>query len=171
MMEFLPITSPEDYRIQEIFRSYSVTFPKDERREWDQLTALFKNPNAKIISVLHDSKNIGYLIIWELSCFVFVEHFEVFSQFRNQRLGSHITEYLFKNYPKIILETEPQHLNENAQRRFSFYQKNGFYLIDEMYIQPSYGEGKKPLDLWLLSNYHPENIDEVKDEIYDVVYH
>lgn len=97
--------------------------------------------------------------------------FEVFSEFRNQKLGSHITDYLFKNYPRIILEIEPEHLNDNAKRRFSFYQKNGFNLIDEMYVQPSYGEGKNSLKLWLLANYTPENLEEVKDEIYDIVYH
>ena len=40
-----------------------------------------------------------------------------------------------------------------------------------MYVQPSYGEGKNPIDMWLLSNYSPENLKEVKDEIYDIVYH
>ncbi|MCY0970610.1 GNAT family N-acetyltransferase [Chryseobacterium wangxinyae] len=170
-MEFLQITSPVDYRVQKIYNSYVSSFPEDERRDWHKFLRLFDHPQVKVISVLNDSENIGYLIIWQLSSFLFVEHFEVFSEFRNQKLGSHITDYLFKNYPKIILEIEPQHLDENSQRRFFFYQRNGFHLIDEMYIQPSYGEGKKPLPLWLLSNYHPENILHVKDEIYDVVYH
>lgn len=170
-MEFLQITSPDDYRVQEIFDSYCKTFPVDERRDWKKLSALFTNPGVKIISVLHESKNIGYLIIWELSQFVFVEHFEVFEEFRSQKLGSHITNYLFENYPRIILEIEHGHLSDDAKRRYSFYQRNGFHLIDEMYVQPSYGEGKKPLNLWLLANYSPENLEQVKDEIYDIVYH
>ncbi|MDF2831054.1 GNAT family N-acetyltransferase [Chryseobacterium indoltheticum] len=170
-MEFLQITSPDDYRVQQIFNSYSTTFPEDERREWSQFVKLFDHPNVKVISVLNNSENIGYLIIWDLKNHVFVEHFEVFSEFRNQKLGSHITDYLFKNYPRIILEIEPEHLDDNAKRRFSFYQRNGFNLIDEMYVQPSYGEGKNSLKLWLLANYIPENLEEVKDEIYDIVYH
>lgn len=170
-MEFLQITSPDDYRVQQIFHSYSTTFPEDERREWSQFIKLFDHPNVKIISVLNDTENVGYLIIWELTNYVFVEHFEVFSEFRNQKLGSHITDYLFKNYPRIILEIEPEHLNDDAKRRFSFYQRNGFNLIDETYVQPSYGEGKKSLPLWLLANYSPENLNEVKEEIYDIVYH
>jgi ribosomal protein S18 acetylase RimI-like enzyme len=170
-MEFLQITSPEDYRVQEIYKSYCNTFPEDERRDWEKLITLFSNSKAKIISVLHDSKNIGYLILWELSNYTFVEHFEVFEEFRSQKLGSNITQYLFENFPRIILEIEPDHLNENAARRYAFYQRNGFRLIDEMYVQPSYGKGKKPLNLWLLSNYTPENLNNVKDEIYDIVYH
>ncbi|KQT20595.1 hypothetical protein ASG22_16605 [Chryseobacterium sp. Leaf405] len=170
-MEFLPITSPDDYRIQEIYNSYSTTFPEDERRDWDKFIPLFNHSNVKVISALHEAKNIGYLIIWELSNFTFVEHFEVFQEFRSQKLGSHITGYLFENYPRIILEIEPEHLCDDAKRRYYFYQKNGFKLIDASYIQPSYGKDKKPLDLWLLANYSPENLEEVKDEIYDIVYH
>lgn len=170
-MEFLQITSHDDYRVEQIFNSYSTTFPEDERREWSQFIKLFDHPNVKIISVLNDTENVGYLILWELTNYVFVEHFEVFAEFRNQKLGSHITDYLFKNYPRIILEIEPEHLNEDAKRRFSFYQRNGFNLIDETYVQPSYGEEKKSLPLWLLANYSPENLEEVKDEIYDIVYH
>jgi len=170
-MEFLPITSADDYRVQEIYDSYSGTFPEDERRDLNKFTSLFTKENVKIISVLHESKNIGYLIIWELSNFTFVEHFEVFAEFRSQKLGSNITNYLFENYPRIILEIEPEHLGDDAKRRYAFYQKNGFKLIDEMYVQPSYGEGKNSIKLWLLANYFPENLNEVKDEIYDVVYH
>lgn len=170
-MEFLHITSLDDYRVKEIYHSYSTTFPEDERRDWKEFINLFSNPKVKTISVLHDAKNVGYLIIWELSQTVFVEHFEVFSEYRNQKLGSKITDYLFANYSRIVLEIEHETLNEDAKRRYSFYQKNGFQLIDEMYVQPSYGEGKKPLDLWLLANYKPENLVELKDEIYDVVYH
>lgn len=170
-MEFLQITSSEDHQIKDIYYSYSTTFPEDERRDWDQFVKLFTNPHVKIISVLHESKAIGYLIFWELSNYIFVEHFEVFEEFRSQKLGSHITGYLFKNYPRIILEIEPAHLGEDAQRRYSFYQKNGFSLIEEMYVQPSYGEGKQPLDLWLLANYSPEDLKKVKEEIYDIVYH
>lgn len=170
-MEFLQITSADDYRIKKIFDSYSSTFPEDERREWFQFVRLFVHPKVKVFSVLDEAQNIGYLIIWKLSQFTFVEHFEVFEEFRSRNMGSQITAFLLKNYPRIILEIEPESLNENARRRFSFYQRNGFSLIDEMYIQPSYGDGKKNIQLWLLANYKPENIQQIKDEIYDVVYH
>ncbi|MDR6517243.1 GNAT family N-acetyltransferase [Chryseobacterium camelliae] len=170
-MEFLHVTSPDDYRAKKIYDSYSTSFTEDERRDWYKFVSLFPHPKVKVISVLHEAENIGYLILWELSNFVFVEHFEVFSEFRNQKLGSGITEYLFKNHPRIILEIEPESLGENARRRYSFYQRNGFNLIDEMYVQPSYGEGKKSLNLWLLSNYIPDNLQDAKDEIYDIVYH
>lgn len=161
-MEFLPITYAEDNRVQEIYSSYTSTFPVDEQRDKEQFAGLFSNPKAKIMSVVHESETIGYLIVWELSSFIFVEHFEVFEAFRSKKLGSHIIAHLLKSYPRIILEIEPEDLNEDAKRRYAFYQRNNFELIDPTHVQPSYGEGKQALNLWLLANYSPENIERIK---------
>ncbi|AKK73023.1 hypothetical protein OK18_10725 [Chryseobacterium gallinarum] len=169
-MEFSPITSAADHRVQEIYASYINTFPIDEQRSKELFLTLFSNARAKVMSVLHESQPVGYLILWELSSFVFVEHFEVFEAFRSKKLGSHIMGHLLESYPNIILEIEPANLNENAERRYSFYQRNSFSLIDSTYVQPSYGEGKKSLPLWLLANYSPENVEEIKNEIYNIVY-
>ncbi|HCN51946.1 MAG TPA: N-acetyltransferase [Chryseobacterium sp.] len=169
-MEFLPITSAEDHRVQEIYTSYTTTFPIDEQRNKGQFLDLFSNPKVYFMSVVHESETIGYLILWELSSFVFVEHFEVFEAFRSKKLGSHIMNHLLENYPRIILEIEPAELNEDAKRRYSFYQRNRFELIDTTYIQPSYGDGKQSLNLWLLANYSPENVEELKSEICTTVY-
>ena len=169
-MTFSQITLPEDNRIQKIFESYCTTFPEDERRDWDRFVPLFGNPKVKIVSVINNDENVGYLIYWELSNFIFLEHFEVFQEFRNLNLGSKILTHLFENFSKIILEIEPEDLNEDAKRRYSFYQRNGFHLIDDTYIQPSYGEGKQSLPLWLLANFSPENTELVKAEIHQIVY-
>lgn len=169
-MEFLPITSAEDHRVQEIYTSYTTTFPVDEQRDKEQFAGLFSNPKVRFMSVVHESEAVGYLILWELSSFVFVEHFEVFEAFRSKKLGSHIMAHLLETYPRIILEIEPEDLGEDAKRRHSFYQRNGFSLVDSTYIQPSYGEGKQSLHLWLLANYSPENIEDLKSEICDTVY-
>lgn len=170
-MEFSPITSSGDDRVQEIYASYTTTFPVDEQRDKEHFESLFSNPHVKFMSVIHESEAIGYLILWELSSFVFVEHFEVFEAFRSKKLGSHIMHHLSESYPNIILEIEPAELSEDASRRYSFYQRNNFTLIDTTHVQPSYGEGKKSLNLWLLANYTPENIEEVKKEIQDIIYH
>lgn len=169
-MEFLPITSAEDHRVQPIYASYTTTFPIDEQRDQQQFSDLFSNPKVDFMSVVYEEEAVGYLILWKLSSFVFVEHFEVFESFRSKRLGSHIMTHLLENYPKIILEIEPAGLSEDAQRRYSFYQRNNFEMIDTTYIQPSYGEGKQSLNLWLLANYSPENVEELKAEICKTVY-
>ncbi len=55
-MEFLQITSPDDYRIQEIYDSYASSFPEDERRDWYKFVRLFEHPQVKVISVLCETK-------------------------------------------------------------------------------------------------------------------
>ena len=151
-MEYLQIPSFDDYRVQEIYQSYCETFPEDERRSEQQFRSLFSNPRVKVFSVLEELKNIGYMISWELTNFVFIENFEIFSEFRSLKYGSEIINDLYRNYSHIVLEAEPENLDENAGRRIDFYQKNGFVVIDENYVQPCYSPEKKkesnPKTIW-----------------------
>ncbi len=169
-MEYLEVQLCDDFRATSIYDSYCETFPADERRCEKQFRALFTNPKVKVYSVLDELKNIGYLICWELTDFVFLEHFEIFSEFRSNKYGAQIIADLFKDYSRIVLEAEPATLSTDAERRISFYEKNGFGVIDESYVQPPYDAEKNPLDLWLLANWNPEKTDWIKEEIYDVVY-
>ncbi|WP_304343627.1 GNAT family N-acetyltransferase [Chryseobacterium koreense] len=169
-MEFLQLTSPEDFRAKNIYESYCASFTEDERRSEKQFQQLFAHPKVKVFSVIDQFENIGYLILWELSNFSFVEHLEIFVEHRNKKYGSEMMKMLFKDFSRLVLEAEPENQDDNSKRRISFYQKNGFTIIDETYMQPSYGEGKKPLNLLLFANWKPESLERIKEEIYDVVY-
>lgn len=170
-MKLLPVTSAENHAAKIIYKYYCKSFTEDERRSDIQYDELFKNPNARIYSVEDLDLNIGYVIFWELPDFIFIEHFEIYSPFRGKKLGSKIISVLEETYPRIILETEPAHTDEIAKLRFSFYKKNGFTLIDETYVQPSYDINKKPVNLWLLANWGvEENISQIKKQVYSTVY-
>lgn len=169
-MEYLQVSAADDFRAEHIYKSYCSTFPEDERRNEDQFRQLFKNPKVKVLAILNELDNIGYLVLWELTDFVFIEHFEIFSEFRSLKYGSEMLAHLFRTYSHIVLEAEPEHLNDDAVRRIAFYRKNGFSVIDENYVQPCYEEGKNSLQLLLLANWQPEKTDWIKEEIYDVVY-
>lgn len=170
-IDYIHVDSEDHYRALPIYNAYESYFPSDERRSKEQFFTLLKNPNVQVRSLLVDSKDLGYLILWPLSNCVFVEHFEIFDDFRNQSFGSKVLADLFKDYSKIVLECEPEDLNLDAKRRLSFYKKLGLEVVDKDYRQPAYGEDKNPLDLWLLSNYRHHDIKALKEEIYDVVYH
>ena len=157
-------------KISRIFSVYEKTFPEDERRGKEQFLALSENPDVYIFSIKNDEIAIGYLIFWEISDFYFLEHFEVFEEFRNQKFGSEILTQLQEKYEKIMLEAEPKNQNEMAEKRIRFYEKNGFSILDENYLQPSYGSGKNELPLFLLSNFLPENISEKINLIHEKVY-
>lgn len=157
-------------KISKIFNIYAETFPEEERRNKEQFLDLSENPNVYIFSIRNDEISIGYCIFWQLTDFYFLEHFEVFQEFRNQNFGSEILKNLKEKFEKIVLESEPEHLNETAKRRISFYKKNGFIVIDETYVQPSYGDGKPSVNLWLLANFITVNLQEILKKIKNTVY-
>ena len=157
-------------KLSRIFSAYENTFPEDERRSKDQFLSLINHPEVYIFSIKDDETSIGYIILWEFSDFYFLEHFEVFQEFRNKKYGSEILNVLAEKYPKIVLESEPANLNEIAQRRIAFYERNHYSVIDKNYIQPSYGEGKNPLSLWLMSNFPVEKTKVIVEKIHKKVY-
>lgn len=157
-------------KISKIFYRYEKTFPEEERRSKDQFLDLAENPGAFVYSINHEDENIGYCVIWELQEFYFLEHFEVFEEFRNQKFGEKILESLQEKFEKLILETEPDSLSETAERRLRFYERNGFSVIEKNYLQPSYGEGKYTVNLFLMANFQPENLETLVQEIYSTVY-
>ena len=157
-------------KISKIFSRYEKTFPEDERRSKEQFLDLAENPDVFVFLIKNEDETIGYCVIWELSNFYFLEHFEVFEEFRNQKFGEKILESLQEKFEKMILETEPDSLSEIAARRLQFYQRNGFEIVEKNYLQPSYGEGKSSLHLFLMANFEPENVETLIQEIHKIVY-
>lgn len=157
-------------KISRIFSVYERTFPEDERRNKEQFLSLSENPDVYVFTIKNDETSIGYLILWEINDFYFLEHFEVFEEFRNQKFGSEILAELQEKYPKILLESEPETLNDTAEKRIRFYERNGFSIIDRNYIQPAYSPEKNNLTLYLMSNFEMENQELLISKIYEIVY-
>ncbi|MBV7440017.1 GNAT family N-acetyltransferase [Weeksellaceae bacterium TAE3-ERU29] len=153
-----------------IYKAYCNAFPEDERRNEFQFWELLENPAVYINSIEDDKEKFGYIIIWQLSSAVFVEHFEVFPKFRGKAIGGKLLSYLLDKFPIVILESEPDFFNITAERRINFYKRNGFIILDKDYIQPAYSENKKPLNLYLMGNKIPENLKVLKREIKEIVY-
>lgn len=169
-MKFEEISVKELERIEKIYSSYEKTFPVDERRNRDQFTSLFSTKTVKVIAIVDNSEFCGYLFLWMLDKFTFLEHFEVFEEFRNKKLGSKILDKLKQDYSPIVLESEPSHESLIAERRIGFYERNGFAIIDPSYIQPSYEEGKNELPLFLMSTLPDLDVKDAVQQIYSVVY-
>lgn len=157
-------------KLSKIFYRYERTFPEEERRSKEQFLALADNPDAFVYNIHQEDTLIGYAVIWELSNFFFLEHFEIFEDFRNQKLGQGTVEVMKEKFEKIILETEPDTLSEMAKTRLLFYERNGFKILEKNYTQPSYGNKKPPINLLLLTNFSSENIEHTTKEIYRTVY-
>ncbi|MEJ8591269.1 GNAT family N-acetyltransferase [Riemerella anatipestifer] len=169
-IQIKPVKSDNIAKLQEIYQSYINTFPKDERRDEADFWALTRKEFSPIREITRGEASVGYIIVWDLSLCLFVEHFEIYTPFRNQNLGSQVLNYLKNKFPLIVLESEPDSLGELASRRLNFYQRNGFTVLDKSYIQPAYSEDKMPINMYLLGTNMPDDLCIVTEEIKSKVY-
>ncbi|MBR6825133.1 MAG: GNAT family N-acetyltransferase [Oscillospiraceae bacterium] len=115
----------------------------------------------------------GFLAVWNLKEFLFLEHFAVRKDCRNSGLGARLLQELQKCYQlPVILEVEPP-IDGLSCRRVGFYERNGFFLNPYPYTQPSLGLGREPIPLQLMSSLAPLTEVEfrsARDTLYEKVY-
>ncbi len=159
---------------------YLESFPKEERRPWDEVLGLLAQEKAFSLQIIVQQEGkqqafVGFLSQWNLSDeWLFVEHFALSSELRNQGLGAESLRLLQKLNASqtIILECEPP-TNELTTRRLNFYARQGFHVLSTSYEQPSYypsaeGELKQNIQLYLLGNrsLFPSQISPIIQRIY-----
>ena len=153
-----------------MFDIMEKSFPADERRPKDEQKKLFENPLYKVYCV---KEMKAFMAVWEFDAFVFLEHFAVSPEYRNEGLGGKmLTALKERNNKKICLEVEPPE-TENAKRRISFYKRNGFYLNEYPYVQPPISKGKKPVPLMIMTlgaAIEECEFEEIKHTLYKEVY-
>lgn len=169
-MEFILLNDALDERVERIYNSYLTSFPPEERRNRSQFQRLFQTDAVSVTGIFNKQSFVGYAIFWNLTGFNFLEHFEIFPEFRNQNLGSKFLQNIGKTQPRIILESEPGELNEMAARRIKFYLRNAYHILIKNYLQPAYSSEKQALEMVLMANYHPESPEQVVKDIYEQVY-
>ena len=153
-----------------MFEIMEKSFPADERRPKEEQKELFENPLYKVYTV---GKVKAFMAIWEFEKFVFLEHFAVSTEHRNEGLGSKMLTELMRKYDKkIALEVEPPE-TDVAAGRINFYKRNGFYLNEYPYAQPSISKGRKPVPLMIMTSgkaASKREFDEIKVTLYKKVY-
>ncbi len=159
-----------------VFEVMVESFPMEEYRTYEEQKNLLKNPKYRIY-IIKDEKedNVkAFIGLWQFDQFAFIEHFAVNSKYRNQGLGSFILKELFQALScRICLEVELPN-TDFAKRRIEFYKRNGFFLNDYPYIQPSISEGRKPVPLAVMttqSGISKALFEEIKKVLYQEVYH
>lgn len=153
-----------------------TAFPLQERRDLDKQRFLTDHqPLFHNNVLLAEGEAIGLLTDWTLSDFIYIEHFAIHPQFRSHGYGSQALEALqkeLKGTPLILEVEEPT--DEWSIRRIAFYQRQGFTLHEQLYLQPPYRTGDDWLPFKLMST---EGLDvegrftEIRDCIYREVYH
>ena len=163
----------KEQEFESIRELYCSAFPPEERREFQQLVQLKDADGCDVLRIMNGNKPVGFCIVWFFEDFLFTEHFAIEPEWRGQGTGSRVLALLREIYRRpVMLEVEPP-CDEITSRRVSFYSRNGFYLLDRPYCQPSYGENKPEVVLRLMTSQAglpPEKPEEYIAQIRKKVY-
>ena len=171
-MTYLQVTNTEDPYLPFIHDLYHSAFPAAERRDWEQLMKMLTTtPEMALQLIKHDHIAIGYIIIWSLEEWSFIEHFAIATEQRGKKYGETIMKNL-SGQLNLILEVE-QALSTDAKRRIAFYEKQGLNCLSVIYHQPSYTDAKVTFEMLLMSNIAERNeqhftivINKIKEYVY-----
>ena len=171
-LTFIESVSVSQPHYSSCLKLYNSAFPADERRDVKSLEKLLDNKHFEFHYLIDGDELAGFISIWQLTDFVFVEHFAVFPHLRSSGIGSRVIRKVTDSYNiPVILEIERPDTKQ-AERRLDFYLKNGFQVIKIDYTQPTYGPDKEPVPAHLLGNsgLNPDQVQRIVTELYSTVY-
>lgn len=166
-MTLLPITQ---FEFDSVYTQLENNFIPDERRERKDARALLENPAFTMYHILKNNEKVGFVTIWELDSFDFIEHFVIYENYRNQGLGAKTLDLLKSRGKKLVLEAELP-TDELQKRRVAFYQRCNFVKNQFDYTQPPYKKGGLGVPMVLMS--YPCALNDAENtvsKIYKTVY-
>ena len=153
-----------------VYAIMEQSFPLEEYRCYEGQKALLKKPAYRIYAAKEAEQILGFGAVWQLENWLFLEHLAVEPQFRNRGIGAELLNFLAEKH--CCLEVElPE--TELSRRRIGFYQRNGFFLNNYPYVQPSLGEGRSSVPLSIMTSGRtitPEEFARLKELLYTHVY-
>jgi ribosomal protein S18 acetylase RimI-like enzyme len=153
-----------------VYSEMEKNFIADERRDFEAAKSILENKEYKIYHTVEEGERVGFVTVWELSGFAFIEHFVTYENHRNKGYGSKVLGCLKEKYGALVLEAEPP-IEDIQKRRIAFYERNGFVQNPQKYIQPAYRAGGRGVELVLMS--YPEKLGDFENtvqKIYSNVY-
>lgn len=153
-----------------VFSIMERSFPKEEYRPYPAQKALLRDPAYGIYVAKEGARILGLAAVWELENWLFIEHLAVEPECRNGGIGAKLLQR-FAN-KRSCLEVEPPE-GPLACRRIGFYSRNGFFFNSYPYMQPSLGQGRSPVPLFIMTSGSaatPEEFAQIKSLLYTRVY-
>lgn len=151
---------------------YEGSFPEEERRASEQLFGEHQ-PEGLELYIIYEQEGkrmLGFVSLWAMQGFRFVEHFALFPELRSRGYGAEVLRWLQSlEAEPIVLECEHPG-EEMARRRLGFYERCGFVVIDSDYQQAPYGEGLPWVPMLLLAYGKAPALEAIKKQIYLKVY-
>ena len=170
-MELKTIHSSEDVLFEKVWEIYQYSFPVHEKRKLANQREALAKENCAIDVYSDNGKVVGFLIYWVFDTFVYLEHYAMNKECRNQGYGSKILKAFIEHHrPRtVILDIDPFE-DEISERRLHFYLRLGFVRNIYLHVHPPYNnpEGEK-FTLILMSEgraLSQEEFDEFKNALY-----
>ena len=168
--EKMKLIKTNDIEFDLIYKELEKNFIREERRDYYEARATLSDKSYTVYHIANNGERVGFITLWELSDFIFVEHFVIYEQYRSLGYGGLTLSLLRNEFESIVLEAEPP-IDDIQKRRIAFYERNGFSINEVSYIQPSYHESGDEVPLMLMS--YPSKLkdtEKVISEIYKTVY-
>ncbi len=145
------IQSASHPSLKDLLPLYLESFPREERRELNELLKMLNEPEMYFSAVTIESQAVGFVIFWKFAGFLYIEHLAIFLNQRGKGIGGKILRWLQKECSPILLEVEIP-FDEGSTKRVAFYNRSGFSPMPVDYCQPPYREGESLLPMMLFSD-------------------
>ncbi|MCX6231975.1 MAG: GNAT family N-acetyltransferase [Bacteroidetes bacterium] len=156
MIQLQKLSVEDKKQLKVIKKIYETSFPPNERRDFKKILLLLSDDRFNISAILFEDEVVGMLSDWDFKTFTYIEHFAISPDIRGNGLGSYVlNNFILINDKLVVLEVEiPE--DENSYKRIMFYERFGFNVCKETYIQPPYDEGKEAVPMLIMINREPD---------------
>ena len=155
VLKIRQVINCNDDLLDKVKSLYMISFPEDERRPWENIEEMIINqsPYFKINVATDENDNfIGFMTTWQLPDTLYVEHFAVEQNLRGKGLGAEFFHSVTDGAENVVLEVELPHSGEMADRRISFYERNGLKAMKDFpYFQPPYRDDLQQVPMMLMT--------------------
>ncbi len=168
MIQLTPLEdSDHPHFAEDLFES---AFPEAERPDFDDLE---KRPsNFHFMVATNDDEPIGILTYWTFEEFVYVEHFAIDEELRNNGFGKAVfLNFMTQHGGQVVMEVELPH-DETSEYRVEFYASMGLYQNPYDYYQPSYHGDDRTVPMMIMSKMEldDDEFEEMRKILYKEVY-
>lgn len=155
-----------------VYKIMEESFPQNEIRSFYGQQALLGNADYSLFVLRENGQTLGFIAVWELCDFVFVEHFAISEKHRGRGLGTAMLSEIKSMFSvPLVLEVEPP-VDTKTRKRIAFYEHNGFVYHDFYYVQPAMEEGREEVELKVMSTQKLDmnGFEKVRNVLYKSIY-
>lgn len=127
--------------IADIREIYELSFPEDERRDFDKVMLLEDNAMFSFYYATGENDLVGFYTQWTFDDCNYIEHLAIKESYRGKGYGTELINNIKNANKLIVLEVEKPG-TDDADKRITFYLRLGFNLCVFPYMQPPYSPEK-----------------------------